>query len=253
VVGAIDPDDRVSGCGLSALDDAGIAVETGILAGAVESAAPGYFHHRRTGRPLVTLKLATTLDGQIAAADRTSKWITGSEAREDAHRLRSEADVVVVGAGTVIDDDPRLDVRLVGYDGPQPRPVIVAGRRQLPETAAVFSRDALVYSGTQLGGPGELVTVGGRDSVDLGAMLDDLGDRGYLSVMVEGGAALASGLVRGGHVDRIVWYLASKLAVGGGLGAFAGVFGTINEATRVAFHSVSMLGDDVKIEAKVGN
>ena len=253
VVGAIDPDGRVSGSGVTALEGAGIAVETGFLADVVESNDPGYFHHRRTGRPLVTLKLATTLDGQIAAADRTSKWITGPEARRHGHVLRSEADVVIVGAGTVLDDDPRLDVRLDGYHGPQPRPVIVAGERGLPEGAALFDRDALVYSSRDLNGPGENVNVGGDRYVDLDAMIADLGKRGYVSAMVEGGARLASRLVRGGHVDRIVWHLAAKLAVGSGLGAFDGVFRTITEATPIAVESVSMIGDDIKVEAKVGS
>jgi len=251
VIGAIDPDQRVSGAGVAGLQAAGIAVETGLLADAVEAADPGYFHHRRTGRPLVTLKLATTLDGQIAAADRTSKWITGAAAREDTHQIRAESDVVIVGAGTVIDDDPLLDVRLDGYSGRQPRPVVVAGRRPLPTDAALFSRDALVYAPKERGGPGESVVVG-NGTVDLGAMLDDLGQRGYVTAMVEGGATLASELVRAGYVDRIVWYLASKLGVGGGLGAFAGVFKTISAAVPITFLSVSRLGGDIKIEAKVG-
>ena len=241
VVGAIDPDQRVSGQGVAKLEAAGIEVSAGLFAGDVEQIDPGYFHHRRTGRPLVTLKLASTLDGQIAAADRTSKWITGAEAREDTHRLRSEADVVIVGAGTVIDDDPGLDVRLDGYSGRQPRPVVVAGERSLPADATVMTRDPLVYSPDS------------GSMVDLDAMLEDLGRRGYVTAMVEGGATLASALVRGRHVDRVVWYLAPKLGVGSGLGAFAGVFGTLTDAIPTEFESVSRVGSDIKIEAKVGS
>jgi diaminohydroxyphosphoribosylaminopyrimidine deaminase/5-amino-6-(5-phosphoribosylamino)uracil reductase len=251
VVAVKDPDQRVSGQGIARLQAAGIAVTTGLLSEDVEATDPGYFHHRRTGLPLVTLKLATTLDGQIAAADRTSKWITGEEARRDGHRLRSEADIVLVGAGTVLDDDPRLDIRLDGYTGPHPRPVVIAGKRSLPGEAQVFARDALVYTPRPLNVSVEQVIVGDGPEVDLGSVMKDLGSRGYVAALVEGGARLAAELLRGGHVDRIVFYLAAKLGVGRGLGAFAGEFTTISEALRVEIVDVRRIGQDVRIEAEV--
>ena len=116
VIGAIDPDTRVAGGGVERLREAGIEVTLGLLADEVEQMDPAYFHHRRTGRPRVTLKAAMTLDGQVAARDGSSQWITSPEAREDGHRLRAEADAVMVGAGTVLADDPELTVRLPGYD-----------------------------------------------------------------------------------------------------------------------------------------
>ena len=252
VVGAVDPDNRVSGGGIARLRAAGIDVSSGLLDAEIVATDPGYFHHRRTGRPLVTLKLATTLDGQIAAADRTSKWITGDEARLDGHGLRSDADVVVVGAGTVLDDDPRLDVRLDGYTGPQPRPVVIAGRRALPSNAVVLSRDALVYSAAPQPLEAEQVLVADGEAVDLGAVIKDLGGRGYVSALVEGGATLASGLLRGGHVDRIVFYLAAKLAIGHGLGAFAGEFATVGEAQAVRIVDVTRIGEDLRVDVEVG-
>ncbi len=254
IIGAVDPDERVSGLGIAALQSAGIEVITDVLSSQVEAMDPGYFHHRRTGRPLITLKLATTLDGQIAAADRTSQWITGEEARMDGHRLRAEADVVIVGAGTVRDDDPRLDVRLNGYTGRQPRPVIVAGIRPLPEDAALMQRDALTYTpdGTSRTADNAIVA-GGADRVDLAAMIDDLGKRGYVAALVEGGSALAGELLRGGHVDRIVFYLAAKVGVGQGLGAFGGTFETIADAVAVHIESVDRVGEDLRIETRVGS
>lgn len=252
VVGAIDPDSRVSGAGIARLRDAGIEVSSGLLDEEIVATDPGYFHHRRTGRPLVTLKLATTLDGQIAAADRTSKWITGKDARRNGHGLRSESDVVVVGAGTVLDDDPRLDVRLDGYTGRQPRPVVIAGRRALPSNAVVFSRDALVYAAAPLPLEVEQVMAADGEAVDLGAVIKDLGGRGYVSALVEGGATLASALLRGGHVDRIVLYLAAKLAMGRGLGAFAGEFGTVDDAQAIRIGAVTRLGEDLRIDVEVG-
>lgn len=252
VVGAIDPDSRVSGSGVKELKDAGIDVATGILDDDVEAADRGYFHHRRTGLPFVTLKLASTLDAQIAAADRTSKWISGEEARIDGHRLRADSDIVLVGAGTVLDDDPRLDVRLPDYEGRQPRPVIVAGSRELPAESALFGRDPLVFTAGQASSVGESVALGSGGRVDLAGMLADLGERGYVSALVEGGATLATAMVRGGHVNRIVFYLAAKLGLGLGLPAFAGEFATVTDALPVHIEDVARVGVDLRVEVKVG-
>ncbi|OWY62792.1 riboflavin biosynthesis protein RibD, partial [cyanobacterium TDX16] len=112
VVGIEDPDEKVGGRGIAQLRGAGIDVTVGVLAEQVEAQLAPYLKHRRTGLPWVVLKLAATLDGRTAAPDGTSQWITGDEARLDAHRLRAESDAVVVGAGTVRADDPRLTVRL---------------------------------------------------------------------------------------------------------------------------------------------
>lgn len=251
VIGALDPDERVNGSGVRELRAAGIETAHGVLEDEVEASDPGYFHQRRTGLPLVTLKMAMTLDGQIAAADRTSQWITGPEAREDGHRLRAESDVVVVGTGTVLDDDPRLNVRLADYHGRQPRPVVIAGTRSLPGDAAVFDRDALVYTRDSADLPGEQVVVGGTNGVDLAAAFKDLGTRGYLSALVEGGATLARSLVAARRVDRLVLYYGARLGLGRGLAAFAGTFSTLEDAVRVDIEDVERLGSDLRIDAKV--
>ncbi|MGA9595846.1 MAG: bifunctional diaminohydroxyphosphoribosylaminopyrimidine deaminase/5-amino-6-(5-phosphoribosylamino)uracil reductase RibD [Acidimicrobiia bacterium] len=252
VVGSVDPDRRVRGSGVDELRSAGIDVATGVLADEVEAMDPGYFHHRRTGRPLVTLKLAITLDGQLAAADGTSQWITGEAARHDAHRLRAESDVIIVGAGTVHADNPRLDVRLDGYRGRHPRPVVVAGTRPLPTGATVLTHDPLVYSPRPVAIAVEHVVQDRDGKVDIGAMIEDLGNRGYVTALVEGGAQLADAMVRGGHVDRIVFYIAAKLGLGVGLPAFPGVFATVTDALPLVVDSVRQVGDDLRIETKVG-
>ncbi|MBT8198619.1 MAG: bifunctional diaminohydroxyphosphoribosylaminopyrimidine deaminase/5-amino-6-(5-phosphoribosylamino)uracil reductase RibD [Acidimicrobiia bacterium] len=248
VVGALDPDPRVSGRGVDRLRGAGIEIIGPIAAAQVEAADPAYFHHRRTGRPLVTLKWAQTLDGQVAAADGSSRWISGTEARADVHRLRAANDVVVVGAGTIRADDPGLDVRLDGYTGNQPTPVVVAGAEPLPGDAAVWNRSPIVYSATPIDIPaGELVVVDGDSGVDLQAALKDLESRGHIGVLVEGGPTLAGSLWAAGLVDRVVVYVGGR--IGGGLGKhpLAGDFATMADIDDVTVSAVELLGNTVKI------
>ncbi len=248
LVGAVDPDSRVSGRGLARLRAAGLEVREGIAVGAAEALDAGYFHHRRTGRPRVTLKAAVTLDGQAAAADGTSQWITSPEARADAHRLRAEADAVMVGAGTLAADDPLLTVRLPGYDGPQPRPVVVAGHRPLFRQARLWERHPLVLAPQGLDVPGEVVVAPGPGGVDLAAGLVALGERGLLDVLVEGGPTLAGALLRAGLVDRGVFYLAARLGGGVGLPALGGPFATLSAARDLEILGAGRVGPDLRVE-----
>lgn len=249
VVGAVDPDVRVSGEGIRRLRAAGVDVETGLLADAVVEADPSYFHHRRTGRPLVTLKQATTLDGQIAAADGTSQWITGTEARQDAHRLRAEHDAVLVGAGTVRADDPRLDVRLEGYTGPQPVPILVAGTRPLPPALRLWSRTPIVLASAEATvGDVDVIRAGTGGVVDLAEGLAGIAGRGLLSVLVEGGSAVAASLWEADLIDRGVLYLAAKIAGGAGRGSFDRVFSTLADARDVEITAVHHLGGDLRVD-----
>lgn len=247
VIGAVDPDRRVSGAGIGALRRAGLQVITGVETDAAEALDPGYFHHRRTGFPLVTLKVASTMDGQVAAADGTSKWITSEEARLDGHVLRSRSDAVLVGAGTVIADDPGLDVRIDGYEGHQPRPVIVAGSRPLPADAKVIRGDAIVFGPTAATLPVEVISLPGPGGVDLTAMLRHLGDSGVVDLMVEGGPTLASALLAAGLVDRLVLYLAASLGGGTGRPVFAGTFATLSDAVPLEITSITQIGPDMRV------
>ena len=249
VLGAIDPDPRVAGGGVAALRAAGIEVVTGVAADEVEQSDPAYFHHRRSGLPLLTLKTAATLDGQIAAADGTSQWITGEAARRDVHRLRSEHDAVIVGAGTVRSDDPLLDVRLAGYSGPQPVPVIVAGSRPLPADLRLWARDpvVLVSQETLLTGV-DLVRCGSGGVVDLRQGLSALADRGLLSILVEGGSRLAASLWSLGLLDRGVQYVGANLAGGTGRGVFDKLWATLEDMTAITITGVTHLEGDLRID-----
>lgn len=226
VVSAIaDPDPKVAGSGLARLGSAGIEVQTGLCADLVNEQLAAYLHHRRTGRPLVVLKLASTLDGRTAAADGTSQWITGPEARAAVHRHRAESGAVIVGAGTVRADDPALTVRHV--DGPDPLRVVLGSA---PAHAKV--QPCLEWHGP------------------LGELLDDLGRRGVLQAFVEGGASVAASFHRERLVDRYLFHLAPALmggddgrAVLSGLGA-----PTIADIWRGRITAVRQLGIDLEIE-----
>ena len=251
-VGALDPDAKVSGSGIAQLRAAGIEVIEGVIDDEVRAADPGYFHHRRTGKPRVTLKLAGTLDGQSAASDGSSQWITGTEARQDAHRLRAESDAVVIGAGTLRADNPRLDVRLDGYTGRQPRPVIVGGIRPLPARATLYERDPILFMPEETGVPEgvfDVIVAPGIDGVDLTTMLKHLGAMGIIDVLVEGGPKLAGSLLRERLVDRFVRYVGGKVAGGSGVPVVRGPFPTIESAQPSSIVAVTQLGPDLRIDA----
>ena len=228
VVGVEDPDPQVAGRGLAALADAGIEVVLGVAADEVSDQLAPYLKHRTTGQPWVVLKMAASLDARTAAPDGTSRWITGEEARRDVHRLRARSDAVLVGAGTVRADDPELTVRLGdGEERPQPLRVVLG---RAPEGARVHP--ALELSG------------------DLGQVLDELGRRGVLQVLVEGGARVAHDFHAAGLVDRYVLYLAPVFFGGddarplfSGPGA-----GTIGDVWKGRLVSVERLGDDLRVE-----
>jgi diaminohydroxyphosphoribosylaminopyrimidine deaminase/5-amino-6-(5-phosphoribosylamino)uracil reductase len=252
VVGAVDPDPRVSGAGLERLRKAGLDVIAGVDEEIVESADPGYFHHRRTGRPRVTLKWASTIDGQVAAADGSSQWITSEDGRRDAHQVRAEADAIMVGAGTLLADDPLLTVRHPGAEDRAPLPVVVSGRRDLPRTAQLWERDALVIGSRRQDVPVEVVVLPGAGGVDLGAALDELGRRQVVDLLVEGGPTLIGSLLRAGLADRGVVYVGGRLAGGTGLPAVAGTFPSISAARPVVIESADRVGPDLRIEFAVG-
>ncbi len=250
VVGATDPDGRVSGAGIESLKAAGLKVLEGVMSDEARALDPAYFHHRTTGMPLVTVKYAMTLDGAVAADDSTSQWITGLEARADAHLLRAESDAVVIGSGTVRADDPMLNVRLGGYDGKQPRAVVVMGREDLPTMARIWDHDPIVIATREIDLPsGSLVVVAsveGRPHPV--AACRSLAELGFLEVLLEGGPTLAGEWWRAGVINRGVIYVGSKVAAGVGRSPFSGVFATIEDAEVVSVVGMRSLGSDIRID-----
>jgi diaminohydroxyphosphoribosylaminopyrimidine deaminase/5-amino-6-(5-phosphoribosylamino)uracil reductase len=251
VVACADPTAEAGG-GAEVLRAAGVDVDTGVL---VEEVAHGpleaWLVSRRTGRPFVTWKYAATLDGRSAAADGTSRWITSQAARADVHRLRGEVDAVLAGVGTVLADDPLLDVR--PDPGHQPLRVVVDTRARTPLAAKCLSgqQPALVATGPLLDEPGYARTVQlplADAHLDLAALLGHLQEEhDVVSVLLEGGPTLAGAFVAAGLVDRVVGYVAPALLGDGphALGA-AGV-GTITAAHRLRLDDVTRVGDDVRL------
>ena len=229
VIGIVDPDPQVAGAGVALLRAAGVATEVGVLAAEVRQQLQPYLTHRETGRPYVVLKLAATLDGRTAAPDGTSRWITGPAAREDAHRLRADSDAILVGAGTVRADDPSLTVRLPPgeADGIEPLRVVLGHA----------GADRQVHPCLEVQG-------------DLATVLDDLGRRGVVQLMVEGGAGVAHAFHAAGLVDRYVLYLAPALLGGDDApGLFAGAGApTIDAAWRGEIDAIRPVGPDVRID-----
>lgn len=228
--------DPLHGGGAELLRSRGVAVTGGLLAAEAAAGNEAWLTAARTGRPFVVLKLAATLDGRAAAADRTARWITGPAARADAHRLRAESDAVLVGIGTVLADDPALTVRHVG--GRDPLRVVLDTDGRTPATARV--RPALILTAAE-------VKRDPTGRLDPAAVLALLHERGVRSVLVEGGPTVAGSVVGAGLVDKVVGYVAPVL-LGAGPPALgdAGI-GTLAAALRLRLTDVTQLGEDVRI------
>jgi diaminohydroxyphosphoribosylaminopyrimidine deaminase/5-amino-6-(5-phosphoribosylamino)uracil reductase len=200
--------------------------------------------------PTVIMKAALTLDGNLAAADGSSQWITGPDARRDAHEVRATVDAVMVGAGTLLADDPLLTVRLDGYDGPQPRPVIVAGRRPLPAGARLLGRDPIVVSAQPVDGPGLPLVVpdASGERVDLAAALAELSSLGIGRLLVEGGAGLLRSLLQAELLDEGILYYGAMLGGGLGMPLFTGGWPALGDARPVRIDSARLIGGDVRVD-----
>nr|WP_296767027.1 bifunctional diaminohydroxyphosphoribosylaminopyrimidine deaminase/5-amino-6-(5-phosphoribosylamino)uracil reductase RibD [Rhodococcus sp. (in: high G+C Gram-positive bacteria)] len=233
VYAVADPNPIAEG-GARTLAAAGVEVAAGLGAETV-SAGPlrAWLHKQRTGRPFVTLKYAASLDGRSAAADGTSQWITGPQARAHVHAERAKLDAIVVGTGTVEADDPRLTARLPdGTDAPHQPVRVVVGTRAISDSARIRSEEA----------PTTFVRTHDPLSV-----IDALSE--HTDVLIEGGPTLAGAFLAAGVVDRIVAYIA-PIVLGSGASAlgYAGV-GTISDAVRFSIESVKTLGPDIVVTA----
>ncbi len=235
VVFAQDDPNPAAGGGARRLRDAGLQVQRGPLTDEAEALNRAWAFAHRIGRPMVTWKFAATLDGRSAAADGSSRWITGAEARADVHDLRAECDAILVGTGTVLADDPQLTLRHPDGSLRDRQPVrVVVGTRPLPPTARVLDSAAPTVQLTD------------RDPA---AVLKTLRDQGLHHVWLEGGPTLAAAFVRAELVDEVVAYLAPALLGSGPTAVTDLGVSTIAAARRLRPTDVRTFGDDVRIRA----
>lgn len=264
VVGCVDPDPRVDGRGLAWLEEGGIEVVTGVLEERAQAAHLGLRRRVLDGRPMVTLKLAQSLDGRLAARTGHSQWVTGAAARLEAHRLRATHDAIMVGSGTALHDDPRLTCRLPGVLGRDPVRVVVDRRLRLPVTSALARTAREVPVWVYTGGdadPGHLealralgVEAFPLDDTGLVTVLGRLAARGVTRLLVEGGSVLAGAFVRQGLVDRLHVAVAPTLIGGDGLPALAALgLDRVSDAPRFRLVDEKGLGGDaVRVYEPIG-
>jgi diaminohydroxyphosphoribosylaminopyrimidine deaminase/5-amino-6-(5-phosphoribosylamino)uracil reductase len=261
VVAIEDPDPRVRGRGLARLRAAGIAVECGVMQKEAVELNAGFFMRVEKGRPLVTLKCATTLDGRIATHRGESQWITGDTARAWVHGLRARHDAVMIGIGTALADDPMLTCRLPGLGDRSPVRIVIDGRLRLPLTSQLVRTATAVptWLVTRAGGDAQRVNAYRQAGVELLSVpddtaeqppipriLDECGRRGLTRVLVEGGSHLVSACFAAGIIDRIAWFRAPGVIGGDGI-PVAQPFGVdhLREMRRFERVAVREVGEDV--------
>ena len=244
IISVGDPDEKVNGRGVAALREAGIEVVTGVCQSEAEELLAPYLTHRTLNRPHVTLKLAATLDGRTAMPDGSSQWITGEEARADAHLLRAQNDAVMVGAGTARRDNPSLTVRdaplpsHVRLEQVQPKRFVLG---EIPQGSKLLESD-----------PAKGISPAQELRGDISDILADLAKQGILSVLLEGGSSTAAAFHEAKLIDRYVFYLAPALAGGSqGIPVLASETApNIADVWRGQIQSVKKIGDDLRIDLK---
>ena len=261
VIAIEDPDQRTSGKGIARLREAGVEVVSGVCAEEAAVVNAGFFRRVVEGRPLVTLKVATTLDGRIATHGGESRWITGDVARSWAHALRANHDAVMVGLGTATADNPRLTCRLPGLEDRSPLRVVIDARLRLPLGSHLVSGAGEFPTWIVTLGDGkaarravylergvELIEVDADENgnPDLRHALHALGGRGLTRLLVEGGGKLAAALLSARLVDRLAWFRSPGIIGGDGM-AVAAAFGVDRLADMAAFTRLSVMeaGDDL--------
>ena len=266
VVATVDPNPLVSGRGLERLRQAGIAVETGVLEGAARRLIAPFAKHVSSGLPFVVLKAGMTLDGMIATAGGDSRWITNPSSRNLVHQLRDRVDAILVGVGTVLQDNPLLTTRLP-QGGRNPLRVVVDSQLRIQEDAALLETGqelATLIVTTAAASPAkrqrlldrgvQVVTVeAAATGVELRQMLAGLGQRGVQSLLLEGGATLNHAMLHAGLVDQVMFFLAPKLIGGQGRGLFSGPgVARLADAFPLRGLRSRMVDGDILIEGELG-
>lgn len=276
VAAMVDPNPLVSGNGLQKLQQSGIQTEQGLLQTEAEQLNRGFIKRMRTGRPWVTVKLAATLDGKTALKNGLSQWITGPQARQDVQRHRAKSCAILSGSGTVIADNPMLNVRyaelnlskdkLAQQDLRQPLRVLLDGRNQLPSTLNCLQPAKSNVAGKVLlinGLPSEhqfekhvsqWQAPFKGNKLDLEKVMDKLGEMQLNQVWVEAGAKLAGALLQNKLIDELILYQAPKLIGSAGQNLFETVpIETMKDVTTLSWSDIRQVGDDLKLTAVFKN
>jgi diaminohydroxyphosphoribosylaminopyrimidine deaminase / 5-amino-6-(5-phosphoribosylamino)uracil reductase len=261
VVAMQDPNPKVAGKGVAILRDAGIAVDVGILETEARRLNEWYIKHITTGRPFVIAKCAMTLDGKLATRTGQSKWITGETARRHVHHLRSEIDAILVGDRTVAMDDPSLTARPEAPAAKQPVRIVLSKGHALNLDRKIFAANGggptwlALPQGIKVDGAGEILPLPADDTgaVEIKALMDELGKRDILSLLIEGGGETLASAFEAGVVDKVMFYVAPKIL--GGRHAITAVEGegaaTLDDAIELEQLTTTALGDDLLVEAYV--
>jgi len=264
VAGTVDPNPLVAGRGIRILRNHGIQVTVSVLERECRELNEAYFKYFETGLPFVTLKMAQSLDGRIATRDGSSQWISSSDSLKLAHRWRAIHDSVMVGIDTVLCDDPSLTVRLV--KGRNPHRLIVDSKLRIPTKNRVLSdgsasRTTILTTGQAdpkriekleaLGARVHQVKANSHGQVDLMAALQLLAKQGITSILVEGGAKLATSLLNAGLVDRLLVVIGPKI-IGKGIEAVGDLgIADVNQALRLSIEKIRRVGDDLVVVARI--
>ncbi|MCV2361194.1 bifunctional diaminohydroxyphosphoribosylaminopyrimidine deaminase/5-amino-6-(5-phosphoribosylamino)uracil reductase RibD [Paucibacter sp. TC2R-5] len=264
VVAAIeDPNPQVAGQGMARLAAAGLQTSVGLLADEARELNIGFFTRMQTGLPFVRMKIAASMDGRTALLNGRSQWITSSPARSDGHAWRRRAGAILTGIGTLRDDNPRLDVRLVPT-ALQPLRVVIDSRLETPVDAQVLAPpgEVLIYcaidpqtqaphaQALRAGGATLIEIAGAKAKVDLAGVLRDLGTRGVNELHIEAGHKLNGSLLREGLVDELLVYMAPKLLGPGLEMAALGPFESLQEVQSWRWLDCSMIGEDLRLRAR---
>ncbi|NNF52673.1 MAG: bifunctional diaminohydroxyphosphoribosylaminopyrimidine deaminase/5-amino-6-(5-phosphoribosylamino)uracil reductase RibD, partial [Gammaproteobacteria bacterium] len=256
-----DPNPLVAGKGRQRLAEAGISVEAGLMPEDARALNPGYFSRHERGRVFLRSKIAVSLDGRTALANGESKWITGEAARSEVQHLRARSSAVLTGIGTVLADDPRLDVRLSEPGGGfiQPVRVILDSDLKTPAGARVFDQGGAVHMiSAKAAAAGKFQAVhhcvpSAQVGVDLQAVMRVLYELGCNEVLVEAGPTLNGSLLLAGLVDELVVYMAPHLLGEGGRAlANVGIFEEMAQRIELSITGVSKVGDDLRLTLEPG-
>lgn len=264
VIGILDPDPNVRGKGVEKLQQAGIEVEVGTLDEKIKNALVAYCHHRETGLPFCVLKAAISMDGKIAAKDGSSFWISGDSAREDVHQLRAQSQAILIGANTALDDAPKLTVREVSEKFRPPLRVVLDTKGRVKPVGHLFDTNVAptLMVTSSMTSPErikewkdcgcevlEVPLNEKKTGLNLRFLLEYLGKRGVLQLMVEGGSKVFSSLIGEHLADRLVLYMGSCLLGAEGVSLFQKPkLDNIDDAIRMHLKDFTRFGKDVRLD-----